>query len=435
MDQLRFTGLHEDGAHLVVTAADGSDFTVPIDDRLRSALRQSSGAPTARANATPREVQTQIRAGLSNADVAALTGWEVERVQRYEGPILAEREHIAGLARQALVRTHDRSGPPPSLETRVRDRLHVRGVDLDKVQWDAMRPDGGQWSVVVRFMAGQRIRQAAWSFDLSARSVDAIDDEARWLSEDEQSLPAAAPASALFGAGMDGPDDLMSTMRERSRRRGHGQGRPRKNAAATEQSPARNGSDDSDAGMGDEIEFDADAELDGEGADEIDGGHDTEASGDPAALPAGITDQALPLEDLPYDPDTMGLPPAAGREAAPVPAHTDEARARVDEDVERLDDDSPEEDVDDGDVEESREATLADFFGGEDIDDDDDLADDDLDEGDLDDDHENEDEDGAGDEDPSDEAPSAPSPPRGRKGRPSVPSWDDIMFGARDRDR
>ncbi|MGB3592568.1 MAG: septation protein SepH [Ornithinimicrobium sp.] len=418
MDQLRFTGLHEDGNHLVVTAADGSDFAVPIDDRLRSALRQSFGAPTIRANATPREVQTQIRAGLSNADVAALTGWEVERVQRYEGPILAEREHIAGLARQAPVRTHDRTGPPPSLESRVRDRLHVRGVDLDKIQWDAMRPDGGQWSVVVRFMAGQRIRQAAWTFDLSTRSVDAIDDEARWLSEDEQSLPAGAPASALFGAGMEAPDDLMSTMRERSRRRGHGQGRPRKNAAAAEQPSVGHGGADSDPSLDDSVDFDGDAELDVEAADETDLRHDTEASGDPAALPAGVTDQALPLEDLPYDPDTMGLPPAAGREAASVSRDTDEARARWDDDVEPPDDDSPAEevlededveDVDDGDdhPEDSREATLADFFGREDIDDDDGV----------------------------DEAPSAPSPPRGRKGRPSVPSWDDIMFGARDKDR
>lgn len=392
MDQLRFTGLHEDGAHLVVTAADGSDFAVPIDDRLRTALRQSAGAPTARTRAaTPREVQTQIRAGLNNDDVAALTGWKVERVQRYEGPILAEREHIAGLARRALVRTHDRSGPPPTLEARVRDRLHVRGVELDKIQWDAMRPDGGQWSVLVRFMAGQRIRQAAWAFDLSARSVDAIDDEARWLSEDEQSLPAGAPAAALFGAGMDGPDDLMSTMREHSRRRGQGQGRQRKGAITGEQSPHPR----DDAG----------------GAPDAEG--QVEAGADPAALPAGVTNQALPLEDLPYDPDTMGPPPAAGREAADVRGDSDETGQRSEEDAELLDEESPED---------SRAATLADFFG----------TDDRTEEGDP----------NGGDpkvkedaEEVTDETTPAASAPRGRKGRPSVPSWDDIMFGARDKDR
>ncbi len=443
MDQLRFTGLHEDGAHLVVTAADGSDFAVPIDERMRSALRHSSGAPTARTSATPREVQTQIRAGSSNADVAALTGWEVERVQRYEGPILAEREHIAGLARQALVRTHDRSGPPPSLEGRVRDRLHVRGVDLDKVQWDAMRPDGGQWSVVVRFMAGQRIRQAAWTFDLSARSVDAVDDEARWLSEDEQSLPAGAPSSALFGAGMDAPDDLMSTMRERSRRRG--QGRQRKNSSATEQSTRAHRGADTDLDGEVDADFDADPEFDVEATDETEPRNDTEASGDPAALPAGVTDQALPLEDLPYDPDTMGLPPAAGREASDVAddgervdAGTDSGHDADDVDVDvDVDVDDSLEDVEEMDEEDSREATLADFFGSDDIDDED-VVDEDV----VDEDVEIDDGDrqiGAAEtgsaEDVSAEETPAPSTSRSRKGRPSVPSWDDIMFGARDQDR
>ncbi len=417
MDQLRFTGLHEDGTHLVVTAADGSDFAVPIDDRLRASLRQSASMTTARTSAaTPREVQTQIRAGLSSEDVASSTGWTVERVQRYEGPILAEREHIAGLARRALVRTHDRSAPPPSLESRVRDRLHVRGVDLDQIQWDSMRPDGGQWSVHVRFMAGQRIRQAAWTFDPAARSVDAIDDEARWLSEDEQSLPAGAVSSALFGAGMDGPDDLMSTMRERSRRRGQGQGRARKSAKTVEQPD-----DEGDAAL--------DTEL----------GNEEKATSDPAALPGGMTNQALPLEDLPYDPDTMGPPPAAGRASD---KDDDAAIQGADEGGGEFADDGGvgfagdgavedenllEEDPVDGDTaEDSREATLADFFGSDD-DFDEDAAEDAAQE-------ETEGISDGTDESSDDETPE-PHPPRGRKGRPSVPSWDDIMFGARDKDR
>ncbi len=415
MDQLRFTGLHEDGTHLVVTAADGSDFTVPVDDRLRAALRPSAAEAAGHARAaTPREVQTQIRAGLTTQEVCDATGWTVERVQRYEGPILAEREHIAGLARRAHVRTHERSSPAPSLESRVHDRLRVRGVDLDLVSWDSMRPDGGQWSVYVRFMAGQRIRQAGWTFEPSTRSVDAIDDEARWLSEDEQSLPAGAPSTALFGAGMDGPDDLMATMRQRSRRRGHGSGRERKGSADVDQ-PAS---------------------------------HDLAASADPSAVPSqtGFTDEALPLEDLPYDPDTMGLPPAAGREEAdpseadlpgrelsegdPLEATVSDVSTDSDGD-DSYDDGLPESELepdDDADSDE-REATLADFFG-----DDDDFVEDDApsDEASMD------DEVDTADDKPGDETASAQSAnksSRGRKGRPSVPSWDDIMFGARDQDR
>ncbi|MGB3828974.1 MAG: septation protein SepH [Ornithinimicrobium sp.] len=418
MDQLRFTGLHEDGAHLVVTSAEGSDFAVPIDDRIRAALRQSAAEPISRSgSATPREVQTQIRAGLSAEEVAGLTEWTVERVQRYEGPIVAEREHIAALARRALVRTHDRTSPPPTLESRVHERLRVRGVDLEQVRWDSMRPDGGQWSVVVRFMAGQRIRQAAWSFDLSARSVDAIDDEARWLSEDEQSLPAGAPAAAVFGGGMDGPDDLMATMRERSRRRGQGHGRQRKGAAQP------------NLGAADSAQ---DAEL--------------EVTTDPSAVPggSGIQNEALPLEDLHYDPDTMGPPPAAGRAESPEAGDEDiddlsEGNSYEGSDYEGNGyerDETEGADESDGadlDAHEEREATLADFFG------------DDEDDEDEEDEEEGEDSAAGGDESDNHSPPAEgqtssaagadSSSSRARKGRPSVPSWDDIMFGARDRGR
>ncbi|WP_260115305.1 DUF3071 domain-containing protein [Ornithinimicrobium sp. INDO-MA30-4] len=41
MDQLRFTGLNEDGTQLLMTATDGSRYAVPLTDGLRSAVRTS----------------------------------------------------------------------------------------------------------------------------------------------------------------------------------------------------------------------------------------------------------------------------------------------------------------------------------------------------------------------------------------------------------
>lgn len=42
MHALRLVGISEDGTHLVLTD-DGSDFVLPIDAALRSALRQDTG--------------------------------------------------------------------------------------------------------------------------------------------------------------------------------------------------------------------------------------------------------------------------------------------------------------------------------------------------------------------------------------------------------
>ncbi|MGI8947742.1 MAG: septation protein SepH [Ornithinimicrobium sp.] len=388
MDQLRFIGVHADGTHLMMADDEGTEYAVALDERLQTALRRSrADAERPTTPVTPREVQSMIRAGLSSEEISEQTDWEQQRVQRYEGPILAEREHVALMACAAHVRTHDRTGPPPSLQGRVEQRLAARGVDMERVRWDATRPEGGQWSVVVTFVAGQRSRQASWRFDPSARSTDALDDEARWLSEDEQTLPRDVNAETVFGGQTDSPEDLMTSMRERSRKRGRSR-RPR-------QGRARSGEH-------------SDRDASAEGADAVRiGTGDTEAgSHDPVSVPGGGAPpgEALPLEDFPYDPDTMGLPPSAH-------GHADRSEADPE-------DAHPEEDPKE-DHETSREATLADFFGDPD------------------------DEQG-GESEPDGEGQGAPAPTQesedagyaGRKrARPSVPSWDDIMFGARDRGR
>src|SRR5690606_25020899 len=131
-----------------------------------------------------------------------------------EGPIIAEREHVADRARRAHVRGRTADGGVPTLEARVRERLQARGVDADQARWDATRPDGGQWTVLVSFTAGHRERNASWRFEPAGSTVEALDDEARWLSEDEQVLPGGA--DAVLGGPRTSGMDLVTTMRERS---------------------------------------------------------------------------------------------------------------------------------------------------------------------------------------------------------------------------
>lgn len=388
METLRFTGLHEDGAALVVTAADGTDYLVPIEDRVRSALRQQAArSATAAVAVTPREVQSMIRSGMTPEEISAQTDWDVTRIERYETPIVAERAHVARLARSSLIRTHDRTGALPTLESRAVERLAARGVSLERVSWDSTRPEGGQWTVVITFVAGQRDRHASWRFDPATRSVDALDDEARWLSEDEQSLPRDLGTAAVFGRAHDTPDDLMSSMRERSRKRGRSR-RTRPVGAS-------------------------DAAVTAAAAPQIDTADSGGDQGRPDAVPGqeSFPEEALPLEDFPYDPDTMGLPPSAHGHVEPDPAG----------DADHGDDDSDESDESDETTE--HEPTLEDFFGT--LLDPEQEPDDDGDQ--------------PGPEEPDpepaeDSEPGADGKAR-KRGRPSVPSWDDIMFGARDRGR
>src|SRR6478752_4018095 len=100
MEQLKVIGTEDDA--LVLATESGETFSLAVDDVLRIELRKArrereGDTPVNRPS--PREIQAHIRAGLSADEVATLLGARVEDVARFEGPVLAEREHVVGQAR------------------------------------------------------------------------------------------------------------------------------------------------------------------------------------------------------------------------------------------------------------------------------------------------------------------------------------------------
>jgi hypothetical protein len=259
MQDLQLIGVHEDGEHLLLRGAGDARFRMPLDEALRTVIRPRLGQRQIEVDSElrPRDVQALIRGGATADEAAVRAGWSVEKVHRYEGPILAEREHVAGLARKAHLRARNAAsngGSAATLSARVAERLKGRGVDVTEADWDAWRAEGTPWTVVLTFAAGGRQRQASWHFDLADRTVSTIDDEARWLSEEAQA-DKDGPIPALLGSAslrattvydveaegglqpsapighQDDPLDLMTAMRERSSARGRRKPRGRRGAA------------------------------------------------------------------------------------------------------------------------------------------------------------------------------------------------------------
>lgn len=196
MQDLRLIGVHEDGQRLLLAGPDGEHYTVALDDALRVAARRDRPRLgqlqiEMEGGMRPKDVQSMVRAGATAHEVAERSGWDVEKVRKYEVPILAERVHVADQARQVRVRSRSQTGSvTPTLQGRVGQRMRDRGVDPETSSWDAWRgPEDIHWTVVLTFAAGGRQRQAAWAYDPVLRSIEASDDEARWLSAD---APAAA---------------------------------------------------------------------------------------------------------------------------------------------------------------------------------------------------------------------------------------------------
>jgi len=212
MDDLRLVGLSADGSRLVLEAAGGETYALPLDERLHAALRGDRARLgqlqiTIDGELRPREIQARIRAGQSADEIAAAAGVPVDRVRRYETPILLERTHVAQLAQEVGVRRVTDAVATP-LGRLVRSRLEEHGVAPDTVDWDSWRRDDGRWLVRLSYEAGGDGRGATWLFDPVRRTIEPADAEARWLTDEERAAPEPrrSPAKRLTAVPAPEPD-------------------------------------------------------------------------------------------------------------------------------------------------------------------------------------------------------------------------------------
>ena len=224
MQDLRLVGVHDDGEHLLLSGAGGEMFQLPINEALRlAASRPSVRKPAAPVTAmSPRDIQARIRSGATAAEVAEASGLPLEKVERYEGPVLAEREYIAQQARKVEVASpapgHDiyRSAfgdNPATLDDMVGHRLTAHGISSSTVEWDSWRRPDGTWTVVARFetQPGSPVTigeepPAMWTFNPSRKSLQNANRWAQQLSELEP-LDGPVPARRL-SAVSDRPFDF-----------------------------------------------------------------------------------------------------------------------------------------------------------------------------------------------------------------------------------
>ncbi|APF39773.1 septation protein SepH [Neomicrococcus aestuarii] len=183
MTQLRLVGIHEEGNTLLLSGDDGATFELPIDEALRAAIsrahfRSHRGENDAPLQLTPREIQGRIRSGMSAEEVAAESGLTLAHILKYEGPVRAERDHVARMAQAVEVSAPSHSetyraafgDEPATLGSMVEVRLRQFGIDTAEARWDAWRLEDGQWEVTC-------------DFDTSSTESRVIGEEppARWI--------------------------------------------------------------------------------------------------------------------------------------------------------------------------------------------------------------------------------------------------------------
>lgn len=156
-------GLTPDGRTLLLHL-DDEVVALPLAD-VRQAQRAAPPLPLG-GGPSPREIQARIRAGESADDIARACGLPVEDVAKFEGPVLAEREHHTRLARLS-----DADGR--TVQERVDE--HAERLGAGPVVWDGYQTDPRRWEVTA--VAGALTVRLAW--DPGTRRADPVDELSR----------------------------------------------------------------------------------------------------------------------------------------------------------------------------------------------------------------------------------------------------------------
>lgn len=211
MSEIRLIGRSEDGSELFLESPDGSRHQLAIDDHLKTLINQPRLA-VVHVDEPPlvsvKEIQARLRSGESIDSIARTTDWSPEKVEKYSGPILQERAYVIGLALAAQLRKEKLA---PTLITATISLLAPRGVDMTLVEWNTWRLTDGTWNIALFYPTKDgSTNEANWTFDLTNRSLEALDDGAAWISGDELNLQTDSPSHGIVYPSHNPPPRLVA---------------------------------------------------------------------------------------------------------------------------------------------------------------------------------------------------------------------------------
>lgn len=203
---LQMIGRTRDGERLTLSDEFGNHFSLVIDENVRTAvnapvLRLTNGGSVEYADQndaplTPKVIQHRIRFGESVSEIASSAGVDAATVERFAGPVLLERDHIAQQARATLMRKG--AAEDHTLGNVVTERLAQRGIDPPSILWDAWKREDGRWSIAASYPSQDGTSTALWVLDLPRRTLSTDNETARWLTGDDRS-PADKVAKPQVG--------------------------------------------------------------------------------------------------------------------------------------------------------------------------------------------------------------------------------------------
>jgi hypothetical protein len=165
-------------------------------------------APKVTSKLTPKEIQSFLRQGKTEEQVARLAQTNVDWIKRFSFAILAERQDVIDAVKAATL-SKPRLGPSglnigEAVEENIgAKRLRMTPQEMDDA-WKAVRKNG-RWHVSFEYLSRGQKRLARYSFDPSNRLVEPLNEvalELGWRADPRArgASPKAAPSPRVSGS-------------------------------------------------------------------------------------------------------------------------------------------------------------------------------------------------------------------------------------------
>lgn len=189
----------DDGESILLTDASGNKYRA---ERKSAPHPTLISVPPTGEELSIKEIQARLRSGQTPREISESTGTSLEKIERFAGPILHERNHIITHALDTQVK---RGRSDSTLREVVYERLGARGVDLATLEWNGYRQEDGTWIISVNYPTRDGQSSGEWILDTGKRTLAARDEGARWISGDDRSpqekVRSQLPTELLGGGG------------------------------------------------------------------------------------------------------------------------------------------------------------------------------------------------------------------------------------------
>lgn len=160
MSELRFLGT--DGEYLLLEESNGTQHKLLIDEGVRKAARRESVSEGDAAKISPRDIQLEVRSGVTIEELANQTGASLEYIEKFAAPVIDELAHVVSSALSVrITMAGDRYSETTQVEFGhvIANRLAATGVA--QYTWAARKTDNGGWQLRCSFEDSV----ALWAFD------------------------------------------------------------------------------------------------------------------------------------------------------------------------------------------------------------------------------------------------------------------------------